>query len=68
MLVGGDQNVGGGPVVQDAHDRLSGAAHDAGGRVPELPLARDDIIDERSISANTRADLRQVVVRSELLG
>ncbi len=39
-LVGGEDGVGGGPAVEDAHDLRSCSAHDTGGGVPQLPAQR----------------------------
>jgi hypothetical protein len=39
-LVGGEEFVGGGPGVEDAHDVSAGVAHDAGGCVPQAPAQR----------------------------
>ena len=39
-LVSAGEARGGGPVVEDAYDLLAGAAHDAGGGVPEGPTQR----------------------------
>ena len=39
-LVGVEERVGGGPAVEDAHDVSAGAAHEAGGGVPERPAQR----------------------------
>src|SRR4051812_24548458 len=36
-LVGGEEFVGGGPAVEDAHDVAAGSTHDAGGGVPQGP-------------------------------
>jgi len=48
--VGVDERVGGGPVVEDPHDLSAGAAHDAGGGVPELPTQHFRFRDgERSV-------------------
>jgi hypothetical protein len=39
-LVSAGECRGGGPVVEESHDVLAGATHDAGGGVPELPPQR----------------------------